>query len=154
MLKNNLFNRIFRANTVAANQCICNNYYKMLELSTPLLFEVTSSDSLDDLYELHKYAFKCGFQTNLGPDKYGMFRCSSIETMQPFEVFLGGIYGLNTRPITFWELHQNEPYNDKITCYDIVVLQYKKHLMSNIESITKYIQKELKALQKQGYIVK
>lgn len=151
MLKNNLFNRIFRANTVATNQKTCNEYFKMLELSTPLLFSISCTDSLDDLFELHKDAFHYGFHTNLGPDKYGMFRCENIEEMQPSEVFLGGIYGLNTHPITFWEWHQDELYNDKITCYDIVVLQYKKHLMSNIESITEYIQKELKEFKNQGY---
>lgn len=52
--------------------------------------------------------------------------------MVPGEVYLGNIFGLNTHAIPYWEEHKEEKYNDFKTVYDIVLLQYKHLLRSNI----------------------
>ena len=69
---------------------------------------------------------------NLGPDKYGMFRTKDINLMTINEVYIGGIYGLNTRTIAQWEDRKEEPYDSTQTCYDIVLCAYKRLLKSNI----------------------
>lgn len=48
------------------------------------------------------------------------------------EVYIGGIYGLNTRTIAQWEDRKEEPYDSTQTCYDIVLCAYKRLLKSNI----------------------
>ena len=79
---------------------------------------------------LHKRIWRKGFRNaNLGPDKYGMFRTKDINLMTINEVYIGGIYGLNTRTIAQWEDSKEEPTQ---TCYDIVLCAYKRLLKSNI----------------------
>lgn len=78
---------------------------------------------------LHKRIWRRGFRNaNLGPDKYGMFRTKDINLMTINEVYIGGIYGLNTLTIAQWE----EPYDSTQTYYDIVLCAYKRLLKSNI----------------------
>ena len=48
------------------------------------------------------------------------------------EVYIGGIYGLNTLTIEQWEDRKEEPYDSEQTCYDIVLCAYKRLLKSNI----------------------
>lgn len=82
---------------------------------------------------LHKRIWRKGFRNaNLGPDKYGMFRTKDINLMTINEVYIGGIYGLNTRTIAQWEDRKEEPYDSTQTCYDIVLCAYKRLLKSNI----------------------
>lgn len=60
---------------------------------------------------IHKDAWGSGFQNeNSGPYPYGVFRTSNIPEMTITEVYLGGIYGLNTNSISFWEEHKNDKY--------------------------------------------
>lgn len=47
-------------------------------------------------------------------------------------IYIGGIYGLNTRTIAQWEDRKEEPYDSTQTCYDIVLCAYKRLLKSNI----------------------
>lgn len=73
---------------------------------------------------LHKRIWRKGFRNaNLGPDKYGMFRTKDINFMTINEVYIGGIYGLNTLTIA----RKEEPYDSTQTCY-----AYKRLLKSNI----------------------
>lgn len=116
--------------------------------------------SLEELLSIHKEAWIVGFQNeNLGPDKYGMFRTESIPTMQPSEVFLGGIWGLWTYAIPFWEERKPQPYgyngfnmDPKISLYDIVLDQYKRLLISNIEDIWNKAEQLLVVYKKAGYV--
>ena len=61
-----------------------------------------------------------------------MFRTKDINLMTINEVYIGGIYSLNTRTIAQWEDHKEEPYDSTQTCYDIVLGAYKRLLKSNI----------------------
>lgn len=80
---------------------------------------------------LHKRIWRKGFRNaNLGPDKCGMFRTKDINLMTINEVYIGGIYGLNTRTIAQWEDRKEEPYDSTQTCY--VLCAYKRLLKSNI----------------------
>lgn len=54
--------------------------------------------------------------------------CLELNLMTINEVYIGGIYGLNTRTIAQWEDSKEEPYD----CYDIVLCAYKRLLKSNI----------------------
>lgn len=55
------------------------------------------------------------------------------------EVYIGGIYGLNTRTIAQWEDSKEEPYD-----YDIVLCAYKRLLKSNIIALAEYQQNNYK----------
>ena len=82
---------------------------------------------------LHKRVWRKGFRNaNLGPNMYGMFRTKDINLMTIDEVYIGGIYGLNTLTIEQWEDRKEEPYDSEQTCYDIVLCAYKRLLKSNI----------------------
>lgn len=48
------------------------------------------------------------------------------------EVYIGGIYGLNTLTIAQWEDRKEESYDSAQTCYNIVLCAYKRLLKSNI----------------------
>lgn len=108
---------------------------------------------------IHKDAWKSGFQNeNIGPCPYGMFRTSDIPTMTPNEVYLGGIWGLVTKPIPFWEEHKDESYgcngfglDENISLYTLIVNQYKNLLLSNIEVIYYNAQKEYNIFKQYGY---
>lgn len=52
------------------------------------------------------------------------------------EVYIGGIYGLNTLTIAEWEDCKEEPYDSEQTCYDIILCAYKRLLKSNIIALT------------------
>lgn len=121
---------------------------------------INKCGSLEELLSIHKEAWIVGFQNeNLGPDKYGMFRTESIPTMQPSEVFLGNICGLFTHAIPFWEKRKSQPYgyngfniNPKTRLYDIVLNQYKRLLISNIEYIWNKAEQLLVVYKKAGYV--
>lgn len=64
--------------------------------------------------------------------------------MTPCEVFLGGIYGLNTNPIPFWEARKNDKYgcngfgvDENDSLYEIVLNQYKDLLTFTIKHMLK-----------------
>lgn len=151
MLQNNLINRVFNGKKLCINQANYSKYLTMLGEGKRIILLISDVTDLDSLIRWHKYVWNHGFTTNLGPDKYGMFRCSDINTMQPSEVFLGGKYGLNIHPIPFWEEHKDEPLTDNCTCYEAVVLQYKMHLQFNIEYMLEVIQEKIKEYRRCGY---
>lgn len=120
-------------------------YVKQRETGQSIINAIKDCDSLISLMYIHKDAWGSGFQNkNIAPCSYGIFRTSDILTMVPCEVFLGGIYGLNTNPIPFWEAHKNDKYgcngfgidkNDSL--YEIVLNQYKNLLLYNIRYMLK-----------------
>ncbi len=120
---------------------------------------VTGVTSLLDVLAIHKEAWSRGFQyENIGPNSYGMYRCESIETMTPSQVFLGDIFGLFTKNIEFWERYKDEgksgggyPIYEYLTVYEIVLRQYKHQLSSNIKAIAENAKKELSQLEELGY---
>lgn len=58
---------------------------------------------------IHKDAWGTGFQNeNIGP--YGVFRTLDIPSMTPDQIYLGGIWGLVTKPVSFWEERKEDKY--------------------------------------------
>ena len=106
-------------------------------------------DDLMKLFNLHVGLWRDGLQCeNLGPDKYGMFRTEDISKMYPWQVYLGGVDGLFTLPVSDWE-----EFKDRETArrkadglkpdipqeYQLVCRQYREHLMSNVKDIRSHI---------------
>ena len=138
-MKNNIFNRIFRPKKLREfNNAI--SFHKTIMGWLPQLEQdLNESNSLEDLMNVHKHAWEIGYRNaNLGPCPYGMFRTSDILEMKPEEVYLGGIWGLSTKNIPFWEENKDETMigngfgiDDDIKIYDLIMSQYRNHLRSN-----------------------
>lgn len=148
MRKNNWWNRIFHKKEIASNFSELTKVKSILAASDKLLYEIKNAATLEALLLWHKRAWRAGFQNkNLGPDKYGMFRTNDINKMTIDEVFLGGIYGLWTFPISEWDNTDEQSYN-------IVKSQYQNLLSSNVDAIKEKALKDLKVLVAKGYETK
>lgn len=160
MRKNNLWNRIFFKEEVRKNMKDAILQHTLSKNGARIINAVKKCDSLEELLSIHKEAWIVGFQNeNLGPDKYGMFRTENIPTMKPEEVFLGGIWGLFTHAIPFWEERKSQPYgyngfgiNPDASLYDIILNQYKLLLYSNFKDIWCKAEKLLVTYKKTGYL--
>lgn len=133
MKKYNIWNKIFHKRELNKNiedyklqQGLVNSYECWLT-------KIDNANTLSECMILHKRIWRKGFRSaNLGPDKYGIFRTKDINLMTINEVYIGGIYGLNTLTIAQWEDAKEVPYDSTQTCYDIVLCAYKGLLKSNI----------------------
>lgn len=157
MRKNNLLNRIFFKEEVRKNMKDAELQLTLSKNGARIINAIKKCDSLEELLSIHKEAWLIGFQNeNLGPDRYGMFRTENIPTMKPSEVFLGGIWGLFTHAIPHWEERKSQPYgcngfnmDPEISLYGIVLDQYKRLLISNIEYIWNKAERLLVVYKKQ-----
>lgn len=130
ILKRNLWNRIFHRKTLRKqrslywrSKALVSNYSKIKE-------EIENSTNLLQLFAAHKQAWVYGFRNdNLGPCEFGMFRTKGIPDMTPDEVYLGNINGLWTFTLREW---QNKRGSED---YNVIVFQYKNHLLSNVINI-------------------
>lgn len=160
MRKNNLLNRTFFKEEIRKNMKDAELQLTLSKNGARIINTIEKCDSLEELLSIHKSAWTLGFQNkNLGPDKYGMFRTESIPTMKPEEVFLGGIWGLFTHSIPFWEERKSQPcgyngfgINPEIHLYVIILDQYKRLLISNIEGIWNKAEQLLVVYKKAGYV--
>lgn len=160
MRKNNLLNRTFFKEEVQKNMKDAELQLTLSKNGARIVNAINKCDSLEELLSIHKEAWIVGFQNeNLGPDKYGMFRTENIPTMQPGEVFLGGIWGLFTHAIPFWEERKSQPYNcngfginPEISLYSTILDQYKRLLISNIKYIWCEAERLLVVYKKAGYV--
>lgn len=160
MRKNNFWNRIFFKKEIRKNMEDAVLKHTLSKNGLRIINAVEKSDSLEELLSIHKEAWIVGFQNkNLGPCKYGMFRTENIPTMQPSEVFLGGIWGLFTHAIPFWEEHKSQSYgcngfgiNPEISLYNLVLDQYKNLLNSNFTSIWCEAESMLTFYKDAGYL--
>lgn len=143
MKKNNWFNRTLHSKEVEANQAEATKQTALYARRDEILEQIRSATTLEQLLNLHKKIWKEGYQNeNIGPCCYGIFRTESIETMKPEDVYLGGIYGLITRNIPFWEARKEDEYGangfgitPETKLYDLIVKQYRRHLVNNIHAI-------------------
>lgn len=135
LLKSNLWNKIFHKKALRKQRSL---YWrsKALILNYPKIKEeIENSTNLLQLLAAHKMAWVYGFRNNnLGPCEFGMFRTKSIPDMTPNEVYLGNINGLWTFTLREW---QNKRGSED---YNIIVFQYKNHLLSNVVNIVKIAQ--------------
>lgn len=149
-MKDNLFNKIFHKKELAEFKKQALIYNRQLQCGAQLLEDIRKCDSLIDLVKLHKIVWACGFRNNnLAPHPYGMIRTASIELLTPNQVFLGGIWGLNTYSIPYWEEHKNEKYgcngfglDPSTDLYTLVFNQYKGLIESNVQSLYEKAVKE------------
>ena len=159
MKKNNFWNRLFFSSKVRDNKREMSLYTKQCNESQRIIDALNKSNNLSTLMNIHKDAWGSGFQNeNIGPCSYGIFRTSDILTMTPNEVYLGGIWGLVTKPIPFWEEHKDESYgcngfglDEDISLYAMIVNQYKSLLLSNIKVMYHNAQKEYNIFKQYGY---
>lgn len=158
MKKNNFINRIFHKKEVALNKEQLSKDICLVESSTEFIKALNKAKDLITLMNIHKDVYASGFTKNLEPCEYGMFRCKSISEMNTHQVFLGGIYGLNTYAIAFWEQHKDEPFgvngfgiDENYSLYKIIFDQYRNHLKWNIEAMVNIAKKEIKEYKLCGY---
>ena len=143
MKTNNLFNRIFHKKELAELKKQALIYKKQLEYGVQIIAAIHKCDSLTKLVELHKLAWANEFKNeNLAPQRYGMIRSNSIEELTPNQVFLGGIWGLNTYSIPFWEEYKGHKYgyngfglDPNTDLYTLILNQYKGLIVSNVQSL-------------------
>lgn len=159
MKKNNWFNRTFHSKEVEANQAEATKQTALYARHEEMLEQIRSAITLGQLLDLHKKVWKEGYQNaNIGPCSYGIFRTENIETMKPEDVYLGGILGLTTNNIPFWEARKEDKYGangfgayPETKLYDIIVKQYRSHLISNIHAIAKKAKQMIDEYCDSGY---
>lgn len=142
MIKNNLYNRVFKFKEFMHEY---KNQENIIKLADKYINKIEKCSHLMEVFELHKDMWNKGFQhPYLGPCQYGMFRTQSIERMRPSQVYLGGVYGLLTKPLSEWERYKDTRYggngfgiDPETKMYDLILNQYKQHLISNIKMLEK-----------------
>ena len=120
------------------------------------LADLSKCTTLMSIFNVHKKAWANGVRNkNIGPCEWGMYRTENINQMTPNEVYLGGVYGLFTKNINFWEsLGYDAPYGANGFGIDpeikllpcIIVPQYKGQLESNFKAIKSRCEEELRKL--------
>lgn len=142
-MKNNFLNKIFRRKKLQEFLKKCEEAKQIVNSYTELEQKVKNALTLGGLLAIHKEAWELGFRNaNLGPCKWGMFRTEDISTMTPDEVYIGGIYGLVTQNIPFWEKYKDENMScngfgidEDTKIYDLLMDRYKGILSSNFKAI-------------------
>lgn len=143
MRKNTAWNRLFHKAEVQENMKQMSIYTKWCLEGQRFLDAIGSCTSLLNLINIHKEAWGTGFQNeNIGPCPYGVFRTLDIPSMIPDQIYLGGIWGLVTKPIPFWEAHKDDKYgcngfgiNEDRSLYEMILDQYRRLLSSNIRAM-------------------
>lgn len=97
--------------------------------------KISSLKTLDSVFNCHKELWEAGFRhRGFSPDKHGMFRCNDISTMSKDEVYLGGVYGIWSNTLRFFE--DEAKVNDiDLDTYTKVLNQYKSQLVYNLKHI-------------------
>lgn len=123
-------------------------HHRKLELLAELTLakkfdeELTLIQTLGQLYYFNKklinaFYARCNKAPMLCPNKYGIFRCESLSTISPDNIFLGDINGLWTNTLTEW-MKSNEPEDIRI-----VLNQYYNILNRGIYFIIEDIKKDI-----------
>lgn len=144
MKKRNLFNKVFHRQALEEQEAKYVDSKNLVQMSYDIQVKIDGCQTLIELLHVHKELWDKGFQNfNLGPCQWGMFRTHDISKMHPSEVFLGGIWGLTTRNIPFWEVYSDEDMSgngfgldDSTKIYDLIMNQYRRLLQLNVEDIT------------------
>ena len=150
-VKNNIWNRIFRSKALKEYQEWKEVAKAIIGWNKQLNEGLRRASSLQELINIHKHAWEIGYKSaNLGPLRWGMFRCNSIPELTLNTLYLGDIWGLYTHNGKFWEDNKEEEFGvnsfdieptKKI--YDLIMQQYRQHLKSNINTIADNTAKEL-----------
>lgn len=155
-----MWNRIFHNKEIKKNIAEYNKFLIWNHQGQYFLNAIGKANSLYGVLEIHRDAWGTGFQNeNIGPCSYGIFRTKDILTMTAEEVYLGGIWGLFTHNIPFWENHKDDKYSynefnidENISLYKIILDQYKNILTSNIKYMMQQAKAELHLYAQAGYL--
>lgn len=141
--KSSLWNKIFHKAKLREQSKAYRSSKILNAYHSTIISRIKSAKNLVELFDCHKDAWRYGYKnSNLGPNPYGMVRASSIEKMTIDQVYLGDIWGLWTNNIRFWDQNRDETMscngfgidpNKKV--YDLIMDQYRFHLLSNINVI-------------------
>ena len=152
---------IFFSVVVSLAIIIAVKYTKCNHRKLELLAELTLAKKFDKtlpfkqtLYQLYNFnkklinAFyaRCNKAPMLCPNKYGIFRCESLSTISPDNIFLGDINGLWTDTLTEW-MKSNEPEDLRI-----IQNQYYNILNRGIYFIIEDIKKDINNNKLLGWI--
>lgn len=159
MIKNNWINRTFRSKEVEECQKKATKATELYARRDELLKELKNITTLGGLLDFHKKIWSIGYRNaHIGPCSYGIFRTSNIEDMKPEEVFLGGLWGLHTKAIPYWEDHKHDSFGfngfgiePETSLYTIIVNQYRSHLRSNLRAISNVAKEEIDEYLELGY---
>ena len=160
MRRNNMWNRIFHNKEIKKNIAECNKFLTWNNQGQQFLDAIGKAISLYRVLDIHRDAWGTGFQnSNIGPCAYGMFRTKDILKMTAEEVYLGGIWGLCTYNLPFWEKHKDDKYgcngfgiDENTSLYELILNQYKNILTSNIEAMMQQAKAELHLYAQAGYL--
>ena len=160
MRRNNIWNRIFHNKEIKKNIAECNKFLTWNNQGQQFLDAIGKAISLYRVLDIHRDAWGTGFQnSNIGPCAYGMFRTKDISKMTAEEVYLGGIWGLCTYNLPFWEKHKDDKYgcngfgiDENTSLYELILNQYKNILTSNIEAMMQQAKAELHLYAQAGYL--
>ena len=155
VLKENLFNRIFRRKKLQQQRDEKIRLERIIEKIDIYKPKVQECQNLFDMLKLHKDIWNDGIRNvYLGPNRYGFFRCKDIAEMSPEEVYLGNIYGLWTKTIPEWEEVKDHKFGVNLygieadtTIYQLILYQYRFVLTSNMQLIKQQAVDRLKELK-------
>lgn len=159
ILRNNFFNQIFRSNSVLRCVQKAHNLERLWRHQDRHLEKLNTINSLPELLKYHKYLWDEGYRCDATcPNRYGMFRTDDIMTMRPEDVYLGGIWGLSTNNIPFWENARDEMYGENGFCinpdmpiYTLILNQYKNMLRSAVLKVSSCSKMEHDLYVEYGY---
>jgi hypothetical protein len=142
-IKDNLWNRVFHNKALKEWKIEIKKLQRIIGWYDNLNQELNEAKTLEDLLNVHKHAWEIGYQNdNIAPLEWGMFRTKDILQMSPSEVYLGGIWGLSTKNIPFWNANKKETMagngfgiDENRLIYDLIMQQYRQHLKSNFRAI-------------------
>ncbi len=145
IIKETLWNRIFHREEIKKQLEEKHRQQHIIDVAGDFIKSLKESKDLTTILRIHKNIWGSGLRNrNIGPNPYGMFRTKNIGEMKAEEVMLGNIFGLFTYSIAVWEKNDSakQPFgaNDygidpASSVYDVIVWQYRNHLISNIKAI-------------------
>ena len=155
-----MWNRIFHNKEIKKNIAECNKFLTWNNQGQQFLDAIGKAISLYRVLDIHRDAWGTGFQNeNIGPCAYGIFRTKNISKMTAEEVYLGGIWGLCTYNLPFWEKHKDDKYgcngfglDENTSLYELILNQYKNILTSNIKAMMQQAKAELHLYAQAGYL--
>ena len=173
-MKNTAWNRLFHKDRVRKNVELKQHNKRLIDSvpsfikvigavsftpDNPDSIQVSGVQTLTELFRIHKRMLAEGFVSPaIEPSSYGLVRAKSVEEMTLDNVFLGNIYGLCTKPISYWETCRTEEKSgggfeiySYLTVYQIMLMQYKNYLSSAVKFASEHAAIQQRQLESRGY---
>ena len=155
VIRKTLWNRMFHKKQLQKQRQEMERLQQIIDKADDYIEHLEKCNDLRLLLNIHKDMWGSGLRNkNIGPNEFGMFRTKDIPQMKAEEVYLGDIYGLWTFTIPEWEKEKEHKYGDNgwginpdTTVYELIVRQYRHHLISNVKAIRKEAEASLALLK-------